>query len=129
MKLFIASFFALTLFGRAPMALAEPKPVPKKGKFNTQLFENEGAGTTLTGKVKVVREIREETEVFLDNPKGPSGPYVLPQNIKNRAALLKILHNSQKPGGSSVTISIDEQQVIKSVEESESSTKTLDWGN
>lgn len=98
----------------------------KKGKLNTDLFEKESSTTSISGKVKAVREIQEETEVFIET-KGNSGPYVLPQNIKNRANLIKILNKSQKPGGPSVTISIDEQDRIKSVEENESSAKSVDW--
>lgn len=99
----------------------------KKGKFNTNLFEKENSATSVSGKVKAVREIQEETEVFIDNSKGNSGPYILPQNIKNRATLIKILNKSQKPGGPSVTISIDDQDRIKSVEENESSAQSVDW--
>jgi len=121
--LFVAGSFLLA----APSeSLAQP---PKKGKLNTNLYESESSDTSITGKVKAVREVQEEIEVFIDNPKGNSGPYVLPQNIKNRAGLLKTLNKSQKPGGPAVTISIDEQQRIKSVEESEASAKTLDWGS
>lgn len=100
----------------------------KKGKLSTQLFEKESTDSSISGKIKVVREIQGDTEVFIENPKGNSGPYILPQNIKNRAKALRSLNASQKPGGPSVTISIDDQQVIKSVEESQTSTKTLDWG-
>jgi hypothetical protein len=102
----------------------ESKPASKKNpKANTQLFEQEG-DTHVTGKVKVVREIQEETEIFLDNAKGSSGPFVLPVNVKNRAGLLKILLKSQKTGGPSVTLDVDDQQRIKSVEESAASSSS-----
>lgn len=90
----------------------------KKSRLNTNLYEQEASNASISGKVKAVREIQGDTEVFIDNPKGNSGPYVLPTNIANRARLLKALHNSQKPGGGTVTISIDSQDRIKSVEES-----------
>lgn len=111
-------------------ALAGHAQNSKKAPLNTKVFEQESKETSITGKVKAVRIVQEETEVFIDNPKGNSGPYVLPQNFTNRAGALKTLQKSQKPGGPSVTISIDDQQRIKSVEESESSNKTSpteDW--
>lgn len=123
MKAFLVSITLLLI-----LPSLSPAQTAKKGQLNTNLFEKESSETSVSGKVKAVREVQEETEVFIDNPKGNSGPYVLPQNIKNRAAVLKILNNSQKPGGRSVTISIDDQQHIKSVEESQTSTNTLDWG-
>lgn len=99
----------------------------QKNKLNTNLYEKSESENSLSGKVKAIREIQEETEVFLET-KGHSGPYVLPQGIKNRAKLLKSLQKSQKTGGPSVTISIDDQQRIKSVEESESSSQALpEW--
>lgn len=106
---------AMTLAFSAHAADANAK---KKSKLNTNLYEQESSNTSIAGKVKAVREIQGDTEVFIDNPKGNSGPYVLPANIANRAKLLKALHNSQKTGGGAVTISIDSQDRIKSVEES-----------
>jgi hypothetical protein len=110
-----AWILALALLSADPVwAASETK---SKSKVNTQLYEQDSE-TTVTGKVKVVRTIQEETEVFLDGVKGGggSGPYVLPAGIKNRAGLLKILQNSQKTGGRAVTIGVDDQQRIKSVE-------------
>ncbi len=95
----------------------------QKSKLNTNLYEKQESENSISGKVKTVREIQEETEVFIET-KGNSGPYVLPQGLKNRAKILKSLQKSQKPGGPAVTISIDDQQRIKSVEESESSAKS-----
>jgi hypothetical protein len=128
MKVIVTSLFLAGTFMLIVPSLSSAQP-PKKGKLNTNLYENESTDTSITGKIKAVREVQEEMEVFIDNPKGNSGPYVLPQNIKNRAGLIKLLNKSQKAGGPAVTISIDEQQRIKSVEESEGSAKTLDWGS
>lgn len=110
-------------------ALSVSAQSAKKPKLNSNVFEQESKESSITGKVKAVRVVQEETEVFIDNPKGNSGPYLLPQNFSNRAAALKTLQKSQKVGGPAVTIGIDDQQRIKSVEESESSTKTTneDW--
>jgi len=94
---------------------------PKKNKLNTNLYEQESKDRAASGKVKVVREVQGDTEVFLEGS-GNTGPFTLPENIKNRAGLIKILKDSQKPGGAPVTLSIDEQQRIKSVESSGSST-------
>ncbi|WP_413290745.1 hypothetical protein [Bdellovibrio sp. HCB337] len=118
-EFFIATVLALTL----PMISAAQST--KKGKLSTDLYEKDKSESSISGKVKAVREVQEETEVFIDT-KGNSGPYLLPQNIKNRAKLIQILNKSQKPGGPTVTISIDEQDHIKSVEENESSVKKMD---
>ena len=95
----------------------------KKSKASTQLFEQETEGSSVSGKVKVVREIQEETEVFIDNPQGSSGPFVLPAAIKDRAKLMKILNSSQKHGGDTVVINIDAQQRITGVEASSAESK------
>ncbi|HEY8270829.1 MAG TPA: hypothetical protein VIG33_08050 [Pseudobdellovibrionaceae bacterium] len=94
----------------------------QKSKLNTHLYEKSEGENSVNGKVKAIREVQEETEVFLET-KGSGGPFVLPQGLQGRAKMLKSLQKSLKPGGPPVTISIDEQQRIKSVEESESSTK------
>ncbi len=110
-------FIAFLLLTSTALA-SDTQGTKKKGTVNTQLYEQEGE-KSVSGKVKVVRIVQEETEVFIENPKGGSGPYVLPANIKNRAGLLKILQKSQKPGGPSVLIGIDDHQIINSVEEAE----------
>ncbi|MBK9321790.1 MAG: hypothetical protein IPM97_02335 [Bdellovibrionaceae bacterium] len=114
---YLISVVIFLAFASAAFA-SSPQASKKKGTLNTQLYESEGQNT-LSGKVKIVRNIQEETEIFIDNPKGGAGPYILPTNIANRSALLKILQKSQKPGGPSVLIGIDNQQSITSVEESE----------
>src|SRR5207253_7500499 len=93
-----------------------------KSKLNTNLFEKPESEASVNGKVKAIREVQEETEVFIET-KGNGGPFVLPQGMKDRAKALKALQKSLKVGGPAVTISIDDQQRIKSVEESESSAK------
>ena len=111
---------ALLAFSLALPAFAEG---PKKSKLNTNLYEQESKDTSAGGKVKVVREVQGDTEVFLEG-NGNTGPFTLPENIKNHANLIKILKDSQKPGGGSVTLSIDDQQRIKSVESSGGSAKS-----
>lgn len=118
-------FFVLVFTTAFTMALVTPLPLlatqgakKNKSKINTQLFEQEDESSSHSGKVKVIREIQGETEVFIDNPKGSSGPFVLPTNIKDRAALLSILHKSQKAGGRAVILKVDGQQRITSVDES-----------
>lgn len=121
MKKFNLALAPLLAFSLALPAFAEGT---KKSKLNTNLYEQDAKDSTVSGKVKAVREVQGDTEVFIDNPKGNSGPYTLPENIKDRANLLKILNASQKPGGGSVTMSIDDQQRIKSVESSGGSAKS-----
>jgi hypothetical protein len=125
MKKFNLAFVsALALLLATPAFAEGPTPTKQKSKLNTNLYEQDSKDSTVSGKVKAVREVQGDTEVFLDNPKGNSGPYTLPENIKDRANLLKILQASQKPGGGSVTMSIDDQQRIKSVESSGGSAKS-----
>jgi hypothetical protein len=121
-KPFLVLLFGLSLSGinaAGEAKSATPKPAAKK--INSHLYEADDQGS-ISGKVKVLREIQEETEVFLDASKGSAGPYVLPQGLKNRAAALKSLRKSERPGGPTVTITVDEQQRITSVQENESST-------
>ncbi len=121
MKKFNFALASVLAFSLALPAFAEG---PKKNKLNTNLYEQDAKDSTVSGKVKTVREVQGDTEVFIDNPKGNSGPYTLPENIKDRAKLLNILQASQKTGGGSVTMGIDEQQRIKSVESSGGSAKS-----
>lgn len=118
----ISALLAMTL--TTAMALPAWPQDTKKAKLNTNLYEQDSGEQSISGKVKAVREVQGDTEVFIDNPKGNSGPFTLPENIKDRAKLLKSLQNSQKPSGHSVTISIDSQDRIKSVEESAGSAKS-----
>lgn len=103
--------------------LAQSPAGKKKNRLNTNLYEQESTESSISGKVKTVREIQGETEVFLDNSQGKGGPFVLPQNIPSRAKLLNTLKKSQKAGGPAVTLRVDEQQIIKSLEESENSVQ------
>lgn len=96
----------------------------QKKRLNANLYEQDNSESSISGKVKTVREVQGDTEVFLDNKQGKGGPYLLPQNIKNRAKILSTLNKSQKAGGPSVTLKFDDQQIIRSVEESEQSTPT-----
>jgi hypothetical protein len=121
-KPFLVLLFGLSLSGinaAGEAKSAATKPISKK--MNSNLYEADDQGS-ISGKVKVLREIQEETEVFLDASKGSAGPYVLPLGLKNRAAALKSLRKSERPGGPTVTITVDEQQRITSVQENESST-------
>lgn len=90
----------------------------KKSKLNTQLYEQD-AGNSVSGKVKVIREVQDETEVFIDSSKGSQGPYTLSSSAKDRGTLMSRLQKSAKPGGPSVTLQFDDQQRILSVEVSE----------
>jgi hypothetical protein len=122
LKLTLAALLAFSIM--LPITLPAMAQSSKKSKLNTNLYEQESQDSTVSGKVKAVREVQGDTEVFIENPKGNSGPYTLPENIKDRANILKALNASQKPGGGSVTISIDGQQRIKSFESSGGSAKS-----
>jgi hypothetical protein len=117
MRAILVLFILLISMIPAVQAEEAKTSTAKKSKINTELFDQDAEAGTASGKVKAIREVQEETEVFIDNPKGSSGPYVLPTNFKNRAGAMKILNKSQKPGGPPVTLTYDGQQKIRSVEE------------
>jgi hypothetical protein len=68
-----------------------------------------------SAKVRVVREIYDEVEVFFEGAK-IKGAYTLPRSTPNYGAALKHLESSRKPGGPSVSVTADEDKRIKAVE-------------
>lgn len=78
----------------------------------------QGADTEKTqsfsAKVRVVREISDETEVFFEGDKA-KGAYTLPHG-GNHATMLKALEASKKANGPSVSVTADADKRIKSVE-------------
>lgn len=87
-------------------------------KINTSIYEQEAESEkseSFSAKVRVVREISEEVEVFFDGDKA-KGAYTLPRSLSQYGATLKLLEKSRKPGGPPVSITADGEKRIKSVE-------------
>jgi hypothetical protein len=84
----------------------------------TDIYEQEaGESTTksVTGKIRVVREVSDEVEVFFEGDKIP-GAYTLPRGLQHYGTMLKALEESKKANGPAVTVTADEDKRIKTVE-------------
>lgn len=77
---------------------------------------------SFTSKVKLLRSIQDETEVFFDSEKA-RGVYILPKTLKDYATYKARLQKSAKAGGPSVQVTSDEERRIESVEIVESAKK------
>ncbi|MNL12343.1 hypothetical protein D3C87_1332090 [compost metagenome] len=116
------------------MLMSDSSHAQSKGKLNTSLYEaEEGAEKSFTAKVRVVRDISDEVEVFFDSPKA-TGAYTLPRSAAGYAQMLKDLEASKKPKGPAVSITADEDKRIKTVQINKSAeperdpNKTWDFG-
>ena len=101
-------------------ALAEeaaPKPPPAQKTINANIYEKEKANS-LSGKVKTTKTSREDTLVYFEGIK-KSGPYVLSSTLKNYTKLKNRLVKSSEANGPKVTVSLDDQDNIMTVEISE----------
>ncbi|WP_413582038.1 hypothetical protein [Bdellovibrio sp. HCB288] len=102
--------------------LSDPGHAQSK-KVNTRIYESEATqekSESFTAKVRVVRDISDEVEVFFDSDKA-RGAYTLPRRIPSYATVLKQLQDSGEPGGSPVSVTADSEKRILSVEKSSSS--------
>ena len=89
----------------------------QKSAGKTQIFEQEATQektTSFTAKVRVVRDIADDVEVFFDSDKA-RGAYTLPRNAANYAAMFEALEKSKSPKGLPVSVTADEDKRIKSV--------------
>lgn len=84
-----------------------------------EYFEKDSEDKQFSAKVKVIREVSEDTEVFFDSPQA-KGAYTLQQNSNFGSNLIK-LQKSMKARGPRVTITSDDNNYITSVEIDESS--------
>ena len=103
----------ILMFFLATDAQAQKKTVP-----STDIYEQESSESTaksVTGKVRVVREVSDEVEVFFEGDK-IKGAYTLPRGIEHYGTMLKALEESKKANGPSVTVTADEDKRIKTVE-------------
>lgn len=88
-------------------------PAAKKS-YNVNIYEKEKA-STLSAKVKATKTSRDDTLVYFEDLK-KSGPYVLSGTMKDYTKLKNRLIKSAGPQGAKVTVGIDEQDNILSVE-------------
>ena len=96
---------------------AAPKPPPAQKTINANIYEKEKANS-LSGKVKTTKTSREDTLVYFEGIK-KSGPYVLSSTLKNYTKLKNRLVKSSEANGPKVTVSLDDQDNIMTVEVSE----------
>lgn len=104
--------FILVLF-LTPNAQAQ-----NKGGPSTDIYEQDAGETGLksvTGKVRVVREVSDDVEVFFEGDK-IKGAYTLPRGLQHYGTMLKSLEESKKANGPQVTITADDDKRIKTVE-------------
>ena len=108
---------ALNITGAQAEEVA-PKPPPAQKTINANIYEKEKA-SSLSGKVKTTKTSREDTLVYFEGIK-KSGPYVLSSTLKNYTKLKNRLVKSSEANGPKVTVSLDDQDNIMTVEISES---------
>ena len=101
-------------------------PFTKAFALDTNLYEKEpDKMVSFSSKVRVVREIEGDVEVFFESDKA-HGAYTLPHSMKDYATALESLQESEKGSGPPVTVNVDEDtKVIKSVQKS-AAPKALD---
>jgi hypothetical protein len=105
--------------------IADPAHAQAKvKKLNTDIYEAESSEEkpkTFSAKVRVVRDISDEVEVFFDSDEA-RGAYTLPRKISGYATVLKTLQNSEKPGGPPVAVTADSEKRILNVEKAAGSS-------
>ncbi len=98
--------------------VSAPTPTtPVKKNYNANIYEKENAGG-LSAKVKTTKTSREDTLVYFEGLK-KSGPYVLSSTVKNYTKLRNRLVKSSEAEGSKVSVTLDDQDNILTVEISE----------
>lgn len=101
---------------------AVPTAPQKPGKTKSHSVYDGEAATSFTAKVKALRDLRGETEVFFEHPRYKS-PYSLPAGAR-QGEFMKWLERSAKPGGPQVKIQVDDQDRITSVEMADGDAKS-----
>ena len=111
------------------MLMSDSGHAQNKSKLNTSLYEaEEGSEKSFSAKVRVVRDISDDIEVFFDSDKA-SGAYTLPRSSEGYAKMLKDLEASKKPGGPAVSITADQDKRIKSVQLSQEKDRGFNKDN
>ncbi|WP_374074088.1 hypothetical protein [Bdellovibrio bacteriovorus] len=120
--------FIMILF-LAGDAQAQTPDTPSK-KINTSLYEQEPEPEkektkSFSAKVKVVREESDGVEVFFEGEKN-KGAYMLMRSTEHYAKMLKDLEASRKPKGTAVSVTVDADKRIKTVEKSKAPQQPTD---
>lgn len=82
--------------------------------INSNIYEKTKDEKSFSAKVRVVREVSEDVEVFFDSDKA-KGAYTLPKSMSGYAAALKALEDSKKTG-IAVTVTADDDNRIHAVQ-------------
>ena len=94
--------------------------------LDANIFEKEKDTklTSFSAKVRVVRDVDTDVEVFFDSDKAKGG-YTLPRTLHNYAAALAALEASKK-SGAPVTVIADSEKRIAEVKEGPAAPKNED---
>lgn len=94
--------------------------------LDANIFEKEKDAklTSFSAKVRVIRDVDEDPEVFFDSDKA-KGAYTLPRSLHNYAAALAALEASKK-SGAAVTVIADSEKRIAEVKAGAAAPKTED---
>ncbi len=117
MNIMLTVFLSLTLSGN--IALCQESVPPAKKSLNANIYEKEKPGS-VSGKVKATKTSREDTLVYFEDIK-KSGPYILSGTMKNYTKFKNRLVKSSESNGPKVSVSLDDQDNILSVEMDDSS--------
>ncbi|MES3039336.1 MAG: hypothetical protein V4736_15615 [Bdellovibrionota bacterium] len=118
---FLILIFSISLSSHA---LAEGPAAPAAAKKPSKnIYERENDSKSFTAKVRVIREIQGETEVFFESSTA-SGTYYLPAAAKDYGLMKNRLRKSLAPQGPKVQVTADESDKINSVEIEEAPAKT-----
>ncbi len=117
MNIMLSVFLSLTLSGSIALC-QEAVPAAKKS-LNANIYEKEKTNS-ISGKVKATKTSREDTLVYFEDIK-KSGPYILSGTIKNYTKFKNRLVKSSESNGPKVSVSLDDQDNILSVEMDDSS--------
>lgn len=110
----IIFIFSLLFILNPFQSFAEPPPKNTPPKTSFQVYENEEEGYSFSAKVRTIREVYEDVEVFFDT-KNHKGAFTLPKS-NNKALMLKRLEKSREPKGGPVQIRADKNRNIVSVD-------------
>lgn len=131
---------ALALFAHAgpdtPIVVPIPSAVnpkatnpPAAAKYKSKLREDEPNTESFSAKVKVVRTVQGDTEIFFESEKA-RGAYLLPSTLKDFNLFKQRLQKSLAVGGPQVNITADGEKRIQNVEikeDSNPSTAPTEW--
>lgn len=107
--------FILVLFMHCD---AQAQTTKSPSKMSTNIYEKEedkDESKSFTAKVRVVRDIGDDVEVFFDSD-AARGAYTLPRNAAGYSQMYKDLEKSKAPSGPAVSVTADTDKRIKSVQ-------------